>query len=156
MDLAIKQHLYKESLVSALINSAFSFGITRLLLGGEEIVVRQTLVIDALPQSFFVTFFGVCIPTLLTRKKVRAGKLPTLPYKKSWLPQIAFLRAILMGVVAALVGGLLHLVVLSGLQIEQLGIGTVYRYKTLYGAALSLVVTPIALLVALKETGDEI
>lgn len=154
MSSAINQHLVRETGVSAVINAAFSFGITHLLLGGNEVITRQALVIDALPQSFFVTFFGVCIPTLLARKKMWAGKLASLPYRKTWLPGNAMLRAILMGVIAAIAGGLLHWLVLSGLQITQLAIGAVYVYKTLYGAALSLVVTPVALLVALKETGN--
>jgi len=152
MNSVIKQHLYNETGISAIINSAFSFGITYLLLGANEVVLRQELVIDALPQSFAVTLFGVFIPTLLTRKKIRAGKLATLPFRKIALPANAFFRAVLMGILAAIFGGLLHLVIFFGLQIEALGIATVFVYKTLYGAALSMVVTPIALLLVLQET----
>lgn len=152
MNSAIKQHLIKETGISALINAGFSFGITFLLLGSNDVVARQALVIDALPQSFAVTLFGVFIPTLLTRKKIRAGKLATLPFRKTALPGNAFVRAVLMGILAAIAGGLLHLVVLSGLQIEALSISTVLVYKTLYGAALSMIVTPIALHIVLQET----
>lgn len=156
MDTAIRKHLYKETMISAIINSAFSFGITFLILGGAEVIEKQELVIDALPQSFFVTFFGVFIPTFLTRKKITSGHLATLPYEKSLLPNNAFFRAVLMGVIVAIAGGLLHLIVLTGLGIEQLAINTVFVYKTLYGAALSCVVTPIALLLTLKETGKSL
>ncbi len=149
----IRQHVIRETLTSTLINSLFSFTITLLLLGGNEVIARQALVIDAIPQSFFVTFFSVLIPTWLTRKKIRGNKLPTLPFRQTWLPFNGFLRAVCFGVIVAIAGAMLHLVVLSVLQVNQLGIGTIYVYKTIYGAMLSVLVTPYALMVALKETG---
>ena len=152
MDSFLKKHIYKETLISAIINSVFSFGITYLVLGGAEVIEKQELVIDALPQSFFVTFFGVFIPTLLSRKKIKAGAIATLPYQKSFLPNNAFFRAVSMGLMAAIAGWLLHVVVLNGFGIEQLAINPVFVYKTLYGAVLSFVVTPIALLITLKES----
>jgi hypothetical protein len=57
---------------------------------------------------------------------------------------------------AAIVSGLAHFAVLTGLQIEELMISTVFIYKTLYGAAISILITPIALRIVLHESGKSI
>jgi hypothetical protein len=156
MNSAIKKYLIRETLVSTIINSVLSFAITFLVLGGNELVLRQALVIDALPQTFAVTFFSVFVPTFLTRKKIKSGQLETLLFRKTWLPNHAFFRAVLCGLLAAIVGGLAHFAVLTGLQIEELMISTVFIYKTLYGAAISILITPIALRIVLHESGKSI
>jgi hypothetical protein len=156
MNSAIRKHLVRETLVSTIINSVLSFAITFLVLAGNDIVLRQALVIDALPQTFAVTFFSVFVPTFLTRKKIKSGQLQTLPFRKTWLPNNAFFRAVLCGLLAAIVGGLAHFAVLTGLQIEELMISTVFIYKTLYGAVISILITPVALRIVLHESGKTI
>ena len=156
MNNAIRKHVVRETLVSTIINSVLSFGITFLVLGGNDIVHGQALVIDALPQTFAVAFFSVLVPTILTRKKIKSGQLDTLAFRSTWLPNSAFIRAVLIGLLAAVAGGLAHLVVLTGMQIEELMIGSVFIYKTLYGAVISILITPVALRVVLHESGKSI
>jgi len=154
-DANLKGLIFRETCIATLCNMAFSFGFAYLFFRGLEQVPQIDLIVDAIPQSFAVTFFGVLIPSLVTRGKIRAGKLVGLPPRRSFLPGNLFLRVITMSAIAAILGGVLHLVVFFGLQIDQLARNTVLFYKPIYGALLTWVVTPIglrALLTQPKET----
>jgi hypothetical protein len=132
----------------------FSFGFAWFFFRKLEVVPQHELILDAIPQSFAVTFFGVLIPTLLTRAKLRSGKITGLDYRPSRLPGNPVLRSITMGVVAAIGGALLHLLVLRALHVESLAVATALTYKPIYGALLTWIVTPIGLRIALSAQKD--
>jgi len=147
----LKKYIITESMISMLFNAAFSFGVTYLVLRSQPVVAKSELIIDALPQSFFVTFFGTLVPTLITRARLRAGKITSQPYRKTFLPNNALLRAISMGIMVGLAGYAIHFLVINAVSIESLALSTTLTYKTLYGAALSWVVTPWALKIAFAD-----
>ena len=151
---SIRNHILRESFVSMVINTGLSLGFTYVTFHGAEMILRRELIIDALPQSFFVTFFGVLVPTLLTRKKIRAGHLASLLPGIKPFPANPFLRAIAFGIVASVAGASLHYVALHGLGIEAVAFKTALVYKSIYGAALSWIVTPLAVWITLKSTAD--
>ena len=154
-DARIKRYVLRETAIAALFNMAFSVGFAWFFFRNLAQVPQMTLIIDAIPQSFAVTFFGVLIPTLITRAKIRSGKLAALQYRPSRLPANPALRAITMGILAAVGGGLLHLLVFRGLQIEAMSVNTTLLYKPIYAALLTLFVTPIALRIALSAQQGE-
>ena len=146
-----RKYVITESVISMLFNAAFSFVFTYLVFRGQVSIPNSELVIDALPQSFFVAFFGALVPTMVTRARLRAGKISPLPFRKSYLPGNALLRAISMGILFAVAGFAGHFVLLEALGIDSLALGTVLTYKTLYGAALSWLVTPWALQITFTD-----
>lgn len=150
-DATIKRYILRETAVTTLFNMAFSFGFAWFFFRKLEQILQKELIVDAIPQSFAVTFFGVLIPTIITRAKIRRGSIAALQYRPSRLPANPLLRAITMGILAAIGGGLLHLLVLRGLQIEYLSIDTTLIYKPVYGALLTWIVTPVGLWIALAE-----
>ena len=150
-DASVRKFIIRETGIATLFNMAFSFGFAYLFFKGLEEIPQNTLVIDAIPQSFAVTFFGVLVPSLMTRGKIRAGKLESLPARKSLLPANLFLRVITMAAIAAVAGALLHLLVLRGLQVDQLAQKAALIYKPIYGALLTWVVTPVGLLALLRQ-----
>tara|TARA_R110000824_G_scaffold7892_6_gene35934 strand:+ start:50548 stop:50892 length:345 start_codon:yes stop_codon:yes gene_type:complete len=89
---------------------------------------------------------------VITRRKIRSYTPDILPYSKALLPGDAFLSAILLALLLGLAGSLLHFLLFTGMQIGQLAFQTSLVYKSLYGALLSCIITPFALLLALKET----
>ena len=151
MDTGIRNYVLRETMVSMLINAALSLGFAWLVFGGSSSVERRDLVFDALPQSFFVAFFGALVPTLLATRRIRSNRIGTLPQRRSWLPANTLARGIAIGGLAAVAGILLHALVLYGLRINELGTRTVLVYKPIYGAVLAWIVTPYALLVVLAE-----
>lgn len=148
---SVKRYILRETATAALINALFSLGFAWAFFRTIEFVSQQELILDALPQSFAVTLFGVLIPTLITRARIYSGKIEALPYRRSRLPRNPILRAVSMGILAAFGGALLHLLVLRGLRIESMSISTLYTYKPIYGVLLTCIVTPIGLRIALSE-----
>ncbi len=144
-------YILKESFISMLFNSLFSFGFTYAFFQHSASIMKHDLIIDALPQTFAVTFFGMLIPTLITRKRLRTGLLTTLDIKPTILPYNVLLRAIFCGVLIAVMGLVGHYIVFNYFNIESIPFITALVYKTLYGALLSLIVTPFALRIALRE-----
>lgn len=147
----VKHYIISETIISTLFNSAFSFGFTYLFFKSQTVIDRQALIIDAMPQSFFVTFFGVLMPTLITRHRLRKGKMLPMGARQWRVPRNPLLRAIASGLLMAAAGTLVHYAVLHGFNLEEMGLNTVLAYKTLYGAALTWIVTPLALHVVLNE-----
>ena len=141
----------RETATSMMFNAAFSFGFAWLLFRSSGVATKQELILDALPQSFFVAFFGALIPGWLARRTIASGKMPPTPTRASRLPHNLFLRAIALALVATIAGVLLHVLVLTGLGINQLASAIVLIYKPVYGALLAMVITPVALFAVLAE-----
>ena len=145
------QYIFVETLISCIINALFSFGFTYAAFHTAVSILQHDLMIDAIPQSFAVSFFAVFPATLLTRKRLVKGKITALEFNKNKLPVNAFLRAIAIAVVMAILGFAGHYIVFNVLNIQQVSLTSALVYKTLYGIGLTLAITPIALKCALSE-----
>lgn len=152
----LKGYIYKETAISAGFNAIFSVLFTVLVFSGESPIPRNALVADAGPQSFFVAFFAVFVPTLLTRRRRRSGLGFTVDNRQWPVPYNVFARAILCGLVAALVGVVGHYLLLGVAGMESISFTAALVYKGLYGIALTLLVTPIALCIALSESDKQL
>jgi len=147
----IRKYIITESVISMMFNAAFSSGFTYLIFKDQQLIPKSELITDALPQSFFVAFFGTLVPTLITRARLRAGKISPQPYRKNFLPENALLRAINVGILVGIVGFACHFLVLNGLGIDSLAFSTTLAYKTIYGAVLALTVTPWVLHISFTD-----
>jgi len=147
----IRKYIITESVISMLFNAAFSFGFTYFIFSGQQFIPGSELIMDALPQSFFVTFFGALVPTLITRARLRAGKISPQPYRKNFLPDNALLRAINMGILVGIAGFACHFLLLTALAIDSLALSTTLAYKTIFGAILAWIVTPWALHISFTD-----
>lgn len=145
------KYIIVQTAICCVINALFSFGFTYVAFHSTALIPQQDLIFDAMPQSFFVAFFAVFPATLLTRRRLAKGTIPALEYHRNMLPANAFLRAIVFGIAALIVGVSLHWLLLNALSIQEISFATALLYKTLYGIALTLLITPYALKCALAE-----
>ncbi|SLK08964.1 hypothetical protein [Novosphingobium mathurense] len=147
------QYIRRETLVSMTINGVLSLLFFLLVFGIAPSVAVWGIgnwVFDYLPQSFMITLMSTLVPGALTAKRLKAGVL-TPSGSASRLPRPLLLRALLMAVVAALLGTTLVAALAGAVGIVTLGWTSALVIKVLYGVALGAVVTPIGLRAALTN-----
>jgi hypothetical protein len=89
------------------------------------------------------------VVTPLVRKRVQAGSLAALEWTRDthpalgWLPAGTGKRALVLGVVCALVVGPLSVWALGELEVGDLAFWSFVGFKAAFAAALALVVTPV-------------
>ncbi|BFM09199.1 hypothetical protein [Halioxenophilus aromaticivorans] len=129
------QTLAREALISAVINSAFSFLFAFLLFRQLVTVPAAEIVKDGLVQTAFVVFFAAAIPSLITRAKHKLAV-------KVWpILLVSLLAAIMLALIMQSVHGL----VFNAGSIESLGFTQFVGFKLIYAFVVSIVVTPLAL-----------
>jgi hypothetical protein len=140
------KYLAIETSLSMAINAAISIGFAWLVFHGHDHVPTSGpggLVRDAL------------VPSLVTRKRMHSGHLDTWlggpPGGSPVPPGRIILRALMLAIVAMVLGLSLNAVVLPMLFPGGLGYGSVFVLKAGYGALVALVVTPLAISWLLNE-----
>ncbi|MFZ6677890.1 hypothetical protein [Undibacterium sp. Tian12W] len=111
----------------------------------------RKVVLDIVPQSFAVAFMSSLIPSLLTRQRRSSGKLQTLEGKHS-LPRNVFLRSAVVGVIVTTICAAAYAILGPVQGAIVLILSQFVILKAVFGGILSLVVTPIALITALRDT----
>lgn len=147
-----KNYLLRETVTSILFNSAFSALFVFIVFGGRAVVPVSEVAFDALPQSFMVVLMSTLVPTLLTRRRLSSGAVAPLPSSGIPLPRNLLLRALLLAVAAASIGGGMTLLVLPAIAPATWEFGAVLAYKIAYGAALALILTPLIVRRALSDS----
>jgi hypothetical protein len=149
---AHRQYLAIEASIGSAISAALSLAFCFLVFGGQQPVPvggLGGLIVDALPQSFMVALMSSLVPTLLTRRRVRAGVIPGREGRRG-LPAQALLRALMFACCTAGIGGLLTAVILSFGPMDW-PFATVAAAKTTYGALLGGGVAALATRAALAD-----
>jgi hypothetical protein len=136
------QTILRETGVSIGINAALSIAFFVGLFGLSSPVDIIAFGRDFLPQAFMVTFMGCLVPALLIR---RGSSLPAAP---------VIVRALLMAVAATLIAGAGAWLVCTRLAPLALDLMPALILKTLFGAALAALVTPIAVAAALPSRSN--
>ncbi len=134
--------LTREALISASVNALISAGFFTLAFGfGEaaEIWGVGNFVFDFLPQSFAVAFFASLVPVLLAMRSAKAGKI-AFAGPIAGVGSVVGL-AILTGLLAAAVGGVIWAAVFSVAGADAIGAMAALAIKVVYGFALGGVVT---------------
>ncbi|BFM06365.1 hypothetical protein [Halioxenophilus aromaticivorans] len=150
-----QRYIATETLVGMVISGVLSVFFVWLIFGSLESVALwgpKGLVVDFIPQTLAIGFMAVLVPTLLTRKRLKAGKI--LPRKApllQWLPNNVFLRALTMAVIATVLGGIIGTLALQAINASDWALDHVYIMKTVYGCLVATVCAPIGLAVALGD-----
>lgn len=142
-----------EAATSGTINAALSVAFAVAVFSGHPAIPPAGgggFAVDFLPQTFMVTLMGVAVPSLIVRKRLRAGGLPQLATAETgplWR------RALLAALVAAIaVGG-----AAAGLSLASppLPFATLLALKAAYGGVLGALVTVWALRRLVRPIADE-
>lgn len=151
---AHRKYLIVETLVSVVVNGAISALFVVLAFAGRSEVDLWgpgNLAVDLLPQTFAVAFMSVLVPTILTRKRLRSGKLGRAEGVSSRLPRNLWLRSLLLAVAATVLIAGTMIALLAALWSGPIAYGDLFLLKVLYGGVVALLVTPIALVATLAD-----
>lgn len=149
-----RRHVLREAAIGAAITAVLSLGFVVAMFGTSGAVPvfgMPGLIADAVPQNFFGALMCMVVPSLITRKRVRAGLVApadALPL----LPRSIGLRALALAVLATVVGTTIAALSLAWVA-SPIPIAQVMIAKSAYGAALGAVVGALAARAAL---GDEV
>lgn len=146
-----KNYIFKETLISSVANGIFSFIFAFIVFHNMDLISSHDVLIDVFPQSLFVTFFAVFVPTLLTRNRLKKEVIESLPYHQNRWPGNAFIRAVLLGISVAIVATLSHFLLFQVITVDSLSFNNLVTYKVVYGMLLGVLITPWALQLALSE-----
>jgi hypothetical protein len=154
MTRAHRNYTAVEMAVSVVINGTLSLVFAWLIFGGRPAVGLwglPGLALDFIPQSLMVALMSTIVPTLLTRARLRRGKLVGCAPGHSRLPQNLFVRALAITFASMVAGSAVAVLLLKLLASQPLPITAVYAIKVAYGGMLGAVVTGIALRRALSD-----
>ncbi len=144
-----RKYVTGETVVSTVINTILSVVFAFLAAGGQDRVPLwggRGMAVDFVPTVFMITLVTTIAVTLITRKRMRAGKVAPLPAGEggplAWAPRNAFARGFTYASLAAAVLVPLSIGVLHLLRVDELPLMTFVAFKAVYGAVLSLLITP--------------
>ena len=98
-----------------------------------------------------IALMTTIVPTLVTRRRLRAGTVGALARPGSRLPANLALRALLVALLAAAAGLALHWLLLAAAGRAEWPFGAVLAMKIAYGAALAAICAPWLLRRALAD-----
>jgi hypothetical protein len=148
-----KHYLARETLIGAIVNALISAAFACAVFKGDPARVwgSPSLALDFLPQSFAVAAFSVLVPTLLTRKRMRAGAVVPLESPAVRLPRSVLVRALLIGAAATVLLGGSAIGLTTALVRGPVPFAAVLCLKIGHGAAVGALVTWVALRQALAD-----
>lgn len=149
--IADRSYVARETAISVVINVAISLFFTWLVFGGEPSAPRDAVLVDFVPQTFMIALMGSLVPAAITRGKMRKGAVGPLAASSSRFPRNLLLRSLLVALlVTVVVGGLAAALTLAS-GVETFPFGPLMVGKALYGALVALLVTPVAVRMALRD-----
>jgi hypothetical protein len=142
-----------ETAISLVINVALSAAFAWLMFHGRDPIAFASsngFGIDYFPQTFMIGLMSVVVPTLLTRRRLKAAKLqPAMGRVR--LPSRLIIRAPFVAVIATVVLGGAAFLLSMGLLPLSVSFSKLVAIKLIYGAFVALAVTPVGLRAALRD-----
>lgn len=154
MEAAHRKYLIVETAVSVVINAVISALFVVLSFGGRsevELWGSDGLAPDMLVQTFAVALFSVLVPTALTRRRLRSGKISGADGRSASLPRNLFVRALLIAAAATVVLAGITIALLAAAWTGPMAYGDLFLFKVVYGGLVALLVTPVAVAAALRD-----
>ena len=149
------RYIRNETLVGCVFNGMLSVVFAFIVFHGvASIPLRgpQGMAVDLIPTVFMITLVGNLIVTVLTRKRVAAGQVPSLaPTSRQRLPRNALLRMLLLAVLFTAVLVPLSILALWALRIASLPFWPFVGFKVVYGAAVGALSAGIVVRAALRD-----
>ncbi|WP_317929547.1 hypothetical protein [Halioxenophilus sp. WMMB6] len=149
--MSYKKIILIETLISAVINGVISAAITLAMFSSLSVVPIVEVIKDSIPQTFFVSFFSVAIPTFIIRARLKSGRVLPVAHRPNRWPQATILRAIVIALLLTLLLATVHFLAFSPMRELTVGFTSLLAFKVVYGLLLSAFVTPWALWLALSE-----
>jgi len=151
MNPAQKRQIRNEMIAGAAVNAVLSLAAAWLVFGGMDSVpyccAVASLAVDAAPHGFAISFMATLVPSLFVLGRIRKGRVEGCPPAAAMLPGIRgriAARAIAAGGIGGLAGISAHLAMV-GVAPPHWPLAAVLLFKPVYGVAVSLAATGIAL-----------
>ncbi len=153
----LRTYVLRETATALVINSALSLAFAALVAHGRGVVPLWGpggMAIDFGPQLFMMTFATTLAVTLITRQRLRTGKMTALSGGARVplpVPKVALIRAIAFAVLVAIVFWPPSLLAMSAAHVESMASPAFLVFKVIYGAVVSLIIAPPITLAALRQ-----
>ena len=153
-----RKYIARETVIGTAINGLLSFAFAAAVAHGRTAIPlwgAKGIAVDFLPQNFLMIFAMTLVVTLLTRTRLRADQVRPMSNGNRLsgrLPQNAFLRALVVGLVIALVLSPLSAVVFHIAEIYELPARAFIAMKTTYGAVVTAFIAPAIVRAALAPS----
>lgn len=155
-----RRNLKSETAISVIANAAVSGLFAWGIFHGEATVPlwgANGIVVDLVPTVFMITLALTIALTLVTRGRIRRGKLPVPEWSShdlGWigrLPAKVLYRAPVLALLMTLVLVPLSAVVLVAAGVGSMSFPVFFVFKLIYGAAFAVLITPVIILRALAD-----
>ena len=146
-------YVRRETVISVVINVALSAVFFLLVFGRTDPIPVWGLgkyAFDFVPQSFMIALMSAVVPGILAIRRRRAGLVERVESPPR-LPRRLLPRALLVAVLAVLLGAGCIALVLFAARIDNISRIPALLFKLLYGGALAALVTPPTLRAALHQ-----
>jgi hypothetical protein len=143
-----------ETAISVVINVVLTVIFVFVSFGGRSFVDLNGpggILYDSLPQNLITVFMSLLVPTWLTRKRCTAGVIAPLGGGAGRLPANVIVRALVLAIAVAVVAVPLTWAMLPLVSPPVWGFWPLLAFKAIYSALIAALVTPLGLLVALKD-----
>jgi len=118
---------------------------------------EKGMALDFIPTVFMITLVQTIIITVITRNRVKAGRIAPLPQARAeypilrMLPHNVFLRALTLAFLLSLILVPLSIGALWVLGFEEIPFIPFVAFKVVYGVAVGMLSAPLSLLAALSD-----
>ncbi len=155
MDDKLSKYLATETTSSAICNGVLNaLGGFAVFHGRSLIPIAgpKGLVMDSIGQTFLVVSLSILIPSLLTRRRRRAGVLPPAPITSPPVkPGNLYVRSLIAGVVLAFLIWACNSFLLPRVFPADISFRSAVLFKTICGAIIGCIASALAISAVLKE-----
>lgn len=147
------RYVRRETMISVVINVALSAVFFLLAFGRLDPVPVWGLgkyAFDFIPQSLMIALMSAVVPGILAIRRRKAGLVERVE-ERSRLPRRLLHRALLVGLLAVVLGAGLAALVLAAAGVETISWTPALAIKLVYGGVLAAFVTPPTLRAALQQ-----
>ena len=151
----MRRYIAVETAISLGLNIAFSALFFFIVFGRSDHIDlwgTHGFALDYFPQTFMIALMSVIVPTILTRKRVKGGRVMRRESSMSArLPKNVILRAIMLACLACVTLAAVAVWITASFWSVEPAHSNLLLLKLAYGAAVAAILTPIALVAALSD-----
>ena len=154
MDEKASKYLAVETAGSTVVNGILNLGAAFAIFHSRSQVPATgpaSLLRDSIGETFLVTALSVLVPSLIARRRRRAGTLPISADSRPKPAGNLYLRAIVAGLIFTCVCLPCNALLLPWMFPNGVSFRNVLLFKTLYGTVLGSIATFLAVRKALNE-----
>ena len=150
----VAKYLAVETVGSAVVNGILNFAAAFAIFHSRSLVPAAGpagLSRDLIGETFLVAALSVLVPSLIARRRRRAGTLPILTNRRPKPTGNLYLRAMIAGLIFTSVLAPCNALLLPRIFPAGVSFHNVLLFKTLYGTILGAITTLIAVRKTLNE-----